>query len=83
MLAPPVEEIVTVGVGFAMASSAAENSTTQPEGQELPGPVVVTVVTHRSPSGSKASPSGVLGKCEMVVWGVGAPDMANWLFVYS
>ena len=35
MLAPPVEEIVTVGVGFAMASSAFENSTTQPCGQVL------------------------------------------------
>jgi hypothetical protein len=30
MLAPPVDEIVTVGAGFAVASSARENSTTQP-----------------------------------------------------
>jgi hypothetical protein len=71
-LAPPVEEIVTVGVGFAMASSACENSTT-----------LVLVVTHRSPEASKPSPSGVLGKSEIVVTGVGEPDLANCPCVYS
>jgi hypothetical protein len=30
MLAPPVDEIVTVGVGFAVVKSARENSTTHP-----------------------------------------------------
>ena len=71
--APPLEEIVTVGAGFAVASSAFENSTT-----------LLTVDTHRSPEASKASPKmGVLGKSEMVVSGVGPPELANWLFVYS
>ena len=71
--APPLEETVTVGAGLALASSALENSTT-----------LLSVDTQRSPEASKATPKmGVLGKSEMVVWGVGAPDMANWLFVYS
>ena len=63
-LAPPLEEIVTVGAGSAVASSALENSTT-----------LLTVDTHRSPEASKATPKmGVLGKSEMVVWGVGRPS---------
>ncbi len=32
---PPVEEIVTVGLGLAVASSALENSTRQPCGHVL------------------------------------------------
>ena len=57
--APPLEEIVTVGAGFVLVSSALENSTT-----------LLTVDTHRSPEASKATPKmGVLGKSEMVVTG--------------
>ena len=72
--APPLEEIVTVGVGLTSVSSALENSTT-----------LLIVDTHRSPAASKASPKmGVVdGKYEMVVWGVGPPVLASWFFVYS
>ena len=62
--APPLVEIVTVGAGLAVASSALENSTT-----------LVSVDTHRSPAASKASESGVLGKSEIVVTGVARPRL--------
>src|SRR5207244_2211954 len=61
------------------ASSAAANSTIHPWGQLGDS----WMVTHRSPWASKASPSGVPGKFEIEVTGVGEPDVANCPFVYS
>ncbi len=45
-------------------------------------------IVSRHPQVSRAVKGGAEdrsapGNSEMVVWGVGAPDMANWLFVYS
>lgn len=76
---PPIEEIVTVGLGLAMASSALENSKRQPWGQVLD----TWVVTHRSPEGSRPIPPERPGRAEIVVWGVGEPELANWLLVNS
>jgi hypothetical protein len=28
-------------------------------------------------------PPAVLGSSEIVAWGVGEPELANWLFAYS
>ena len=77
-VAPPVEEIVTVGVGFAGASSARELDQ-QPCGQ--------AVETRSSPTGRRRGQrrrrNGSAGKSEIVVWGVGEPDLANCHLVYS
>jgi hypothetical protein len=53
-LTPPVEEVVTVGAGFASARSASPKSSTHPRGQLGEE---TAVVTHRLPAASKTSPT--------------------------